>query len=665
MKCENKAQKAIMLGLDGADPVLMQRFFSEGYLPNLQKVVEMGAAREDLSMLGAMPTITPPNWASLSTGAWPGTHGITCFWNHTSGKPLLELEHGFNSKLSEAEFIWDAADRAGKKSIVFNYPTGWPASNENLIVVDGTGINANTKGFIDFEKIYRCKAGAFPVNILFHDGDQSGVNCMVEGEVDVKQFDVDTDQQKPSDQDLANATPGGGKIQIGANSRVTKEVAQVDYVDTAIKPCKGWKNEIATAREVVLPVNTGNQVRYGLLIAEDGVNYNKLEIYTSKKDEKPIGVVYSGQWSDWIYDSFKIDGREVPVAYKLKIMQLAKDASEMDLYYSFALDLESQKYFHPHELGPKMYKEVGPMVHMSNCGLDDIQIETQAAMYEWYGKALKYLTSNNEWALLYAHAHALDFCNHNYQCKVLEEYGPNYKYYLYDVVLKYYEMSDKLVGDVLAMMDEDTVLFITSDHGGMSKEFGCEIPLLGDPWSVGGKLFEDMGYLVIKRDEKGKAEIDWDKTTAISQRSGYIYVNLKGREPHGCVEPEQYDELVEKIIDDLMTYRDPENGRRPFALALRKQDMPIIGLGGDHVGDVYFTFNPNWTRVHGTSLTTHEYKGTSVNCLFMMTGAGVKKGEKLKRTVRIVDVVPTICELTGIPTPANVEGGVIYQGLEG
>ena len=54
-----------------------------------------------------------------------------------------------------------------------------------------------------------------------------------------------------------------------------------------------------------------------------------------------------------------------------------------------------------------------------------------------------------------------------------------------------------------------------------------------------------------------------------------------------------------------------------------------------------------------------------MKALFMMVGAGVKQGETIKRKVRMVDVVPTICHLAGAPMPEDAEGGVIYQALEG
>ncbi|MBW2086871.1 MAG: alkaline phosphatase family protein [Deltaproteobacteria bacterium] len=289
--------------------------------------------------------------------------------------------------------------------------------------------------------------------------------------------------------------------------------------------------------------------------------------------------------------------------------------------------------------------------------------EAHAQMYDWYARALLYLIANYEWELLYVHVHALDYANHIYQNAILEEHNPNYQKHI-DNLYRYYKISDDLVGEMLKVMDEDTLLFVVSDHGGMSREAGCETPLVGDPHSVAGKVMEDLGYMVVDR-KKEPPEIIWEKTRAISQRSGYIYINLKGREPHGSVEPEEYNALVEKIIDDLLCMRDPGNGRRPIALALRKEDMPMLGLYGNHVGDIYFTFNSSWTRVHGTQLTTSVYKGTSVGCLFMAAGPGIKKGEIIKRPVNVIDIVPTICHLTDIPLPRDVEGGIIYQALEG
>lgn len=78
--------KVLVLGVDGLDPRLTKKYMDKGVMPNFTEFMKRGSAREDLVMLGAMPTITPPMWTTLATGAYAGTHGITDFWNPPSNR---------------------------------------------------------------------------------------------------------------------------------------------------------------------------------------------------------------------------------------------------------------------------------------------------------------------------------------------------------------------------------------------------------------------------------------------------------------------------------------------------------------------------------------------------------------------------------------------------
>ena len=73
------AQKVFVIGLDGMDPSLTKKYMDKGLMPNVKKIVDAGSAREDLVLLGGQPTVTPPMWTTLATGANPGTHGIIEF----------------------------------------------------------------------------------------------------------------------------------------------------------------------------------------------------------------------------------------------------------------------------------------------------------------------------------------------------------------------------------------------------------------------------------------------------------------------------------------------------------------------------------------------------------------------------------------------------------
>lgn len=82
-------KKLMVLGVDGMDARITKHLMDEGKMPNVKKFVDRGACREDLHLLGAIPTITPPCWTTLATGAYPGTHGITCYWRSLQKASML------------------------------------------------------------------------------------------------------------------------------------------------------------------------------------------------------------------------------------------------------------------------------------------------------------------------------------------------------------------------------------------------------------------------------------------------------------------------------------------------------------------------------------------------------------------------------------------------
>ena len=79
LRSKGLADKMILLGIDGMDPRFTRKLVDEGKMPNVKKLMDMGACRDDLVLLGGVPTITPPMWATLATGAYPMTHGIIDF----------------------------------------------------------------------------------------------------------------------------------------------------------------------------------------------------------------------------------------------------------------------------------------------------------------------------------------------------------------------------------------------------------------------------------------------------------------------------------------------------------------------------------------------------------------------------------------------------------
>ena len=137
----NTPKKVAVIGLDCAMPHLILKHIEEGHLPTFKKLIEGGVIAENC--LVPYPTVTPPNWASIATGAWPGTHCITDFHVHKTGTTPYNynIVQAFNSERCKAEYLWDTADKAGKKCVVLNYPTAWPSHMKNGIMVGGAGLS--------------------------------------------------------------------------------------------------------------------------------------------------------------------------------------------------------------------------------------------------------------------------------------------------------------------------------------------------------------------------------------------------------------------------------------------------------------------------------------------------------------------------------------------
>ena len=140
-----RPKRVAIIGLDAAQPHLIEKHIAEGHLPTFKKLIEAGTVADNC--LVAFPTVTPPNWATIATGAWPGTHGITDFHVAVPGATPSNANtvEAFSSDRCRAEYLWDAADKAGKKCIVLNYPGSWPSHLKNGIMVGGAGLTVTEK----------------------------------------------------------------------------------------------------------------------------------------------------------------------------------------------------------------------------------------------------------------------------------------------------------------------------------------------------------------------------------------------------------------------------------------------------------------------------------------------------------------------------------------
>jgi predicted AlkP superfamily phosphohydrolase/phosphomutase len=71
---EKFRQKLVILGFDGMDPTLAQKWMDEGKLPNLRKLSSASGGVKRLATTHSPES--PTAWASFATGVNPGKHNI-------------------------------------------------------------------------------------------------------------------------------------------------------------------------------------------------------------------------------------------------------------------------------------------------------------------------------------------------------------------------------------------------------------------------------------------------------------------------------------------------------------------------------------------------------------------------------------------------------------
>jgi arylsulfatase A-like enzyme len=106
----------------------------------------------------------------------------------------------------------------------------------------------------------------------------------------------------------------------------------------------------------------------------------------------------------------------------------------------------------------------------------------------------------------------------------------------------------------------------------------------------------------------------------------------------------------------MITHLDAQIGRVFDALAqTRRQDNTIIVFAGD---------NGLAVGQHGLMGKQNMYDH-SIRVPLIMAGPGVPKGKRMQAMCYLLDIFPTLCDLTGVPTPSTVEGRSLVPVLRG
>ena len=689
----NKAltQKLLLLGVDGMDPRFTKRLVNEGKMPNFKKLMDMGSCREDLMMLGANPTITPPMWATLATGTYPMTHGIMDY--NISAEDDKDITLGaFSSAFMVAEPLFNVTANAGKKTLVMHWPGGsFPPTtdSENLFTIDGSspGACCAWSNERDLDMVYvastKCEQPSYmPMSIKTTDieGDEKLSFALPPTSKSGKSPEAKERmayyQQWYKDKiGVEGYTPSGSfvvdNIVDGTNEGLMWALADfpTGCCLSPVWPANGWEIEVpADAKEFLIITFYGKVMRPALILKNESGVYDKVAIYKDKASAEPLAVLENDVMTG-VFDTVPSANGEENVYRNMRMLKIAEDGSYVCIWASRGMSCDDDSVWFPKSLFKEITDKFGPPQPTSQMSGNDKDLIlkcnnvqwTMAA--DWQSKVMHHMIEEHGVEVIFSHMHNVDLQSHNYM-----KYMKNRPTSRYDEseVVKFaeatYKVTDDYIGTFMHLIDEGWTIMIFSDHALISAYE--EAVAQGDNTGVCDEPFKGWGYTVMKKDENGKElpEVDWTQTKAIMTRSNSIYINLKGRDKYGIVDPEDKYELEEEIITKLYGYKHPKTGKRIIALALHNKDAVLLGLGGPMGADIVFVVHESYVEDHGAGLSTAwGYQDTSLSPIFLAAGPGIKENFRTTRYIREVDLAPTAAVLLGVDMPAQCEGAPAYQ----
>lgn len=661
------SDKVLVLGIDGMDPRLTRKLVDEGKMPATKKLLEKGSAREDLTMLGGHPTVTPPMWTTLATGAYPVTHGITCFWRQSKDN-LDALSYNLDSRLCKAEQIWNVFVEAGKKTLVWHWPgSSWPptSDSENLHVVDGTNPSMVNTSVSSVDHEYILGANVKTPELLFRSkaASDSHVPCVIE--------DLEPERDYVNLGAMAFSTGDSVNIILSPmDGEASLTDSPYDVVMSPIKEAHGWKEAPENAREFYLLYSKGLIRRPALILQNENGEYDRVVIYKNKKEMEKVVELRENVFTKYIIDDAIKNDQHIKASRCMRLLHLDKSGDNLTMWVSSGLELDNDTLWSPKSLYREVVDNVGyPIPGCMLGGADERLIRDcmggiWEAAIEWQSGAINYLIQHEKYDAVFSHFHIVDNIGHmivKYLKKGHKQMTPEKYEELFEEA---YMQTDRYVSKFLHLIDEGWTIFLVSDHAQVCPEH--DVPMLSETAGVNVRVMEELGFTHVKKDENGNdlKEIDWENTKAIASRANHIYINLKGRWPHGIVDPADKYQVEEEIMTALYGYHDKKTGQRVIALALRNKDAVLLGLGGPESGDIIYFLAEGYNLDHADSLsTTYGVAGTSVSPIFIAAGPGIKEGYYTDRIIREVDLAPTVAVVGGVRMPKQCEGAPVYQIL--
>jgi len=329
---------------------------------------------------------------------------------------------------------------------------------------------------------------------------------------------------------------------------------------------------------------------------------------------------------------------------------------------SFLTPSVESEYTYPPQLKREIADLVGEyMVDVKGFRTENKQwlLEQIYEMTDKRFKVCRHLLTTKPWDLFWMVEMGIDRIHHGFWQFMDKQHhryeaGNPFENAIHD----YYVHTDKLIGELLDVMDlETTAVWVVSDHGSKRMD--------------GGFCFNDWlireGLLVMKEpvSEKRKfnfADVDWSQTKVWGEGGYYgrCFINTVGREPQGTVPEGEYESFRDELVAKIEAVPDHED--RPMGTrAYKPQDIyrqvnnvapDLVVIFGDlrwrSVGTVgnpdVYTFENDT----GPDDANHAQQG-----MYILSHPSLRSE---RRNVSLYDVAPTTLKMMGHPVPDDMRG---------
>ena len=624
-----RVKRVIVLGLDGLDPNLVERWMAEGRLPSLERLAETGSFQR---LATTYPSISPVAWSSFMTGVDPARHNVFDFLNRDlrTYKPMLSSSEvrGAPRTLRVGDWVLPLSKpivRGMRKSKAF-----WTILGEHGIPCNVLRVPLTFPP----ERV----AGALLSAMCIPDlrGTQSSYTYYT------------TDAAQAGVSAAAPDTTGGERHHVTLEDGVIHA------------SLRGPENSLRAG---------GKPLEIPFRLAVDRERRRATLHIGGKRYE--LG---EREYSPWIRLDFKPGlGVRVRGIARFYITELEP---ELGLYVTPiqidpgrpALPISFPGYYSVY-----LQKLIGEFATLGlaedTSALNEGVIDEQAFLEQ----ALDYHREREEMffnaleksreGIVACVFDGTDRLQHMF-FRYLDEAHPanrgrdvvKYRH----TIREMYERVDAMIGRVRKVLGPDDQLIVLSDHGFRSFRRGVNL----NTW-----LLENGLLALLPGSEPGEwfENVDWSKTRAYAFGLGGLYINQRGREAQGIVEPgAETEEVKRRIVERLSGLRDEE---ADAVAILRVIDNRVVHPSGpyrDNGPDLIVGYNEgyraSWEGAVGlptaSVIRDNDRPWSGDHCIDPELVPGVLFSDRPIRSEapRIVDLAPTILTLFGVAVPDHMTG---------